>query len=281
MQIRDLASSAGGFALVSLDEFPKMGEACGWQWGDPAQRSLFQQATQAVLPGVLASSTGVIADPVVSWPEIGTEVLVCGTALRLEQVGVSQDPLALPTLEQDWGVEAIAANSSVVKLGLHYHPHEVEALNKKQFVAEIADSAHRSGAQVFLELKPFALSREEIISFEDVVLPSALELGRLVDAISVPESSEALLLATLTAELDIPWVMSLWSAEYEHAKEYLRLGLENGARGFQIGEAAWREISQLRRTDMTLDWPAVTTFSQTVLRDRMLELRRIVDEALA
>ena len=84
--------------------------------------------------------------------------------------------------------------------------------------------------------------------------------------------------ATLTSELDIPWLMIDDGVKYDKFKDQLRVALENGAQGFLVDEVLWQEVGKMRLKDQSPDLPAIEKFLQTTSKDRMIELMRIAGE---
>jgi len=89
---------------------------------------------------------------------------------------------------------------------------------------------------------------------------------------------DALACATITTELDGPWLLGDDNLVYDDFKEALRTALENGAGGFLVSESLFGEIDALRRPDQSLDLPEIIKFIKTKTRDRALELIRISSE---
>lgn len=285
MKISDLATSTG--ALVILDVSHLIHAQSGW--GEP----LFSLINQYLIPSV----SGVLLEPQLSLPALGPKLSKLGSAIQLEKVRLELDPLALPVLDSSWSVEHIANNYGVVKLGLSYNPREPKALEKKQLVAEISSYCHHLGCELMLDLQVFGLDDEGTDQNQaDAMLQSVQELGRLSQLVSLSIPNDALMAATITATLDIPWVVHVPNLAQQNStqpnqvqdqtsrpalapKDTVRLALEAGARGAIIGTSWWAELQQFATSVNGLDWARVEQYLAHDLRDQLLELARIIEEA--
>jgi tagatose-1,6-bisphosphate aldolase len=104
------------------------------------------------------------------------------------------------------------------------------------------------------------------------------ELRGFADLLALDYPGSALAAASITAELDKPWIVSSRDQNYGQFKEELRDSLASGARGFLIGRSLWNEMGKLRREDQSPDFDHIPEYIQTTVRDRVIELTRIIDE---
>jgi len=88
-------------------------------------------------------------------------------------------------------------------------------------------------------------------------------------ALEYPHS--ALACATLTAELDVPWILVDRTPDYNDFKEQVRTAIEAGAVGAQIGSVLWQGLNKDNYQQVI----------ETQARDRMIELSRIVSESVS
>jgi tagatose-1,6-bisphosphate aldolase len=230
------------------------------------------------------SVSGFVLDPVLTFPGVQLQnTFPVGLALRLEKWAES-DPLSLPALEADWGVEAVRQNSAVAKLSLWYHPMDENAQHKRQFLIEIHDYCRHLGIDLLLEVKVFEVPGVEL-SVPEVVLRVVEDVRGLAEAVALPWVEDALTAATVTAELDVPWLIS-WGAAppntipYDLLKDQLRQALESGAAGCLVGSHLWAELEAQTTTQNSQDPQALSTFIHTTLRDRAIELSRLIKEAV-
>lgn len=204
----------------------------------------------------------------------------CGLILRLEADEGSDNPGLVPTLASDWGVENIKENYALASLKLWYHPQEEQALLKKQFVVEVHDYCRYQGIDLLVELFMYPLTEEEKNkqAFTDLQLTAVTEFRSACEVIGLQSPEDPLSSATLTAELDIPWLVMLNPPTYDQAKDLLRLSLENGAAGAIVGDVLWNDMYHFRRKDAGLDVTKMQDFITTNVQDRLIEMHRIIFE---
>jgi tagatose-1,6-bisphosphate aldolase len=256
---------------------------------------------------ILPHSTGVILDPVATFPSCAPgPKTTTGLSLRLEQVSDFDQRLA-PPLQENWSVESVRHNYGVAKLGLWYHPEEPEALAKTKLVAELYDYCQLMGIELLLSLRwlPNPKSSFEVATATnssptaggeangllpaEVCLRSIQDFSSLCHALVIPDPGDALTAVTVTAELDIPWLVSLNDTSYAQAKEVVRQALESGAAGCVVGESWWSELTNpdsfaklTAEPWLSPGWWAsdgVNQFVTRELQDRAIELSRIVQDA--
>lgn len=204
-----------------------------------------------------------------------------GLVLSLDtSVTKPTDPVLLPELIPNWGVPEVRNNYGVAKLTLYYHPKEEIALKEKQFVAELHDYCRHEGIGLLLKLMMYTPAEESFSteSFQADQLAAVQEFRGFCDLLALQYPLDSLACATLTSELDIPWVVVGDGREYADFKDVVRDSIEAGAGGYMAGNVFWREASQFVSDDGQLIFPAISHFLQTTTRDRLLELTRIVNE---
>jgi tagatose-1,6-bisphosphate aldolase len=86
--------------------------------------------------------------------------------------------------------------------------------------------------------------------------------------------TDSLTAATITAQLDTPWVMTARGLTYEKYKEQLKICLESGAVGFLAGSVLWADF--LVSIPDFADVASRLQLFKTRVRDRFLELSRLV-----
>jgi tagatose-1,6-bisphosphate aldolase len=85
---------------------------------------------------------------------------------------------------------------------------------------------------------------------------------------------DALGAVTVTAELDVPWILSARNTQYDDFKESLRTALESGAKGF----VATEQFLPPQHSG-NFDQDECLKFIQTIGKDRVIEVTRIVEES--
>ncbi len=280
MTLPAIQTHHGRFTLLELDNPVRMANELGLDFSLEPNQSVVKELVAQVLAELTPEVSGIVLDGEVGLSQVEHKAQTAGLLLRLEEVRPEVDPLALPSLDQEWGIEQIVNNFGVVKLELFYHPAEEQAMIKKQWLAEIFDYCQYQHAQLLLKMRLYAPPGIllDAAAFQEVQLEAAQELGRSCSLLALDSPPNALAAATLTAELDIPWIVHSGDQVYGQFKEAVREALENGAQGYLAGEAVWRDLYTYKRKDMGIDLEKALHFLQTVARDRVIELDRIVGE---
>jgi tagatose-1,6-bisphosphate aldolase len=270
----------GGYSLVAFHQLHQLTEALGVDLQQPANRPLLQSIMTELVSVVSEPATGLVLHPDIGLPELVHKKSEAGVLLPLQINTDEMDPLAVPVLDSQWGLEQIANNYAVAYLELFYHPAESQALLKKQMVAELMDYCQYLSIHLVVRLRVFSPHGEmlEPDAFEAARIQSIQELQPVCHMLVLDTPDSVLSAATLTAELDIPWIVWLEAPKYEQVKDGLRLSVESGAKGFMIGSSLWPELSSFRRRDAGVDESAIKTYIKTTVRDRVIELSRIVTE---
>jgi tagatose-1,6-bisphosphate aldolase len=284
VKLETLRHASGYFALLSLDQPLGLAEAGGWDITQTSAGPILNQLYQTMVKSWSAYATGVIADPWFGLPAIVHKAKGVGVALQLEQSMTASDPLSPPKLTEDWSVSEIAANYAVAKVYFPFHASEEQAAAKLQWLAEIADYCRYE--QIDLIVVHSLPNIPDLNAAPDQALLEALqELQPHVRAVVIDPVADALVAATLTAELDIPWLVNLDAAqgEYAQVKDLLRLSLENGAKGWLGGQVFWQGLGMPAghsSTNGSANLETVIEFLNHEAQDRVIELSRIARETV-
>ncbi len=269
MKVSTLQSAQGGWSILALDDVVSIAGRLGC---DPiTQKEALSLLYRQIISVWSQVVSGLLLDPDFGLPHVEHKAKKVGVALRLESTQ-ENDPLALPVIPPDWNAEVIASNYGVVKLGLSYHPSEPAAMQKKQFVAEMLDYCEYLKTELVLDLQLITSDQSpQKISEDTITMVQEMRSSAHLMILDAPV--DALTAATLTSELDIPWLVRLNQSDYPSAKDTLRQALEAGARGVSIGAAVWSGLPAQPSPDQ------ITAFLQGEGRDRLIEIKRIIDEA--
>jgi tagatose-1,6-bisphosphate aldolase len=223
--------------------------------------------------------SGLVVDPIYSFSLINHGG-AAGLLTRVTTLNEEVDPLVVPTLIPDYGLEELSENYSLAKLELYYHPQEEKALQKKQLLAEIHDYCDYLDIHLLLKLIIYTPAKVEFTQeqFQQDQLQAVQELSNLTDLIALQYPLTPLATATITAELDTPWILMNQKQNYEEFKQILRASLENGAVGFIAGQSLWSELANYKQSDHSPDLAKIKEFVETTFQDRLIELMRIVKE---
>lgn len=274
MRLASLQTSSGNFALLEYDRVFGLAAAAGVSLTvpiGPQLQEFFHQSAAVVFPQV----SGVVLDATYTYSALEQKPDATGVLFSLEQESESVDPLSLPHLAENWGIEYVRNNYGVAKLELYYHPGEELAYKKQQFVWEIADSCRYHGIDFVLQLfvyHPLSEPPKPAV-LQETQLRSVHDFARSCDLLAIEYLGDPLTAATITADLDIPWILTSRSTNYEATKADVRVALESGAQGFLLGEVFWPSLPAGQR-----NVEAALSAVQTTSRDRVMELTRIVEE---
>ncbi|MBD3279408.1 MAG: hypothetical protein GF390_01710 [Candidatus Pacebacteria bacterium] len=280
MHLPALQTANKFFTVLELDYSPKLADWLGLDLTASANLAVLEQVNQQLWQELAQADTITVLDPVYTFKLLKTQSSLSALALRLSQLTPAVDPLAVPRLIPNWGVEEVANNQALAKLELYYHPAEEQALAKKQLVAELADYCQYLQIPLLLKLVIYTPAEEEfeLTKFQANQLEAVQEFRQLAQFLALQYPQEALACATLTAELDIPWLLNTDGIDYQGGKEMLRVALDNGAQGMMMGELLWQDLAEFKQKDQSPDLTAIQDFIKTTVRDRVLELTRIVKE---
>ncbi len=268
------------FCLLELDRAPMLAEAMGLSIVDPAHQVVLDRLLSQMVELYSPHVSGIVLSPEHTFHHVGVLDVNCAPILSMEKKTTSVDPLIPPTFVDNWSIENIANNYAVAKLELYYHPSEEHAALKKQMVAEIYDYCHYEGIDFILELLVYHPGAEKpsLQNYTESQLVAVQEFRDSCDLMALEYLGDSLSAVTITAELDIPWIMTMRELEYDQCKRELRASLESGAQGFLIGDVFWPRLDPALGTEGQVD---VSVLEQEIAhqsRDRVLELVRITTE---
>lgn len=290
MHAAHLKSSAGFFAILELDNNRQLAESLGLDLFLQDNIEILEEISRQLLT-LSREVTGVIFDPIYTFGLLSQKSKNVGALIRLEQDRENL-PDSMPLLFPNFSLEEISNNYALAKLELNYHPGEAKVIEKKQLLSEIREYSKILNIDFLLKLKvydpnQFSLNKDEKVlkkdfSFEDDQLTSIQELRSLTDILVIQNPSDPLAMATIASESDMPClVMSEEQDSYEIFKEKFRMAMENGAKGYCLGQILWKEIGSFRREDQSFDLDGISKYVSTTVRDRLMELNRIASESLA
>jgi tagatose-1,6-bisphosphate aldolase len=281
MHLPALQSDHQMFSLLALHEYKRLAELLGLDvtitGGLDQTKYVYQEMFDQLVPHVSA----IIAEPELSFPILLDQskepehgLILSLTKDNSEQTG------GMPQLSPYWGMDEVANNYAVAYFRLLYHPSEELALEKKKVLFEVHDYCRHVGIDLVVELLVTLQSDQpqEPSVFQETQLQALQELRSSAELLIIQYPGNALAAATITAELDVPWVVGLSVKPYEQVKQELRAALENGAQGFQISEALWSETGGMRLEGTSPNLAAIASFIHTTARDRIIELNRITNE---
>ncbi len=281
MNLPAIQSDQHAIGLLQLDQAPKMASCLGLDLTSPTNEDVIKNLIQDMGTIGAQQVTGLVIDPIYSFSLAG-DSRETGLLTRVTTLHEEIDPLSLPMLMPNYGLDEIRQNYSLAKLELYYHPQEEKALAKKRLVAEVFDYCDYLDIQLLLKLIIYTPSGKEFdqATFQQDQLQAIQEMRSLTDVLALQYPRDPLSTATVTAELDIPWVLMSQDQPYQEYKQSLRTSLENGAVGFMAGDSLWRDLAELKAKDKSPDLKRVQQFVNTTFQDRVIELMRISNEVV-
>jgi tagatose-1,6-bisphosphate aldolase len=289
MHTDHLKSSAGFFAILELDNIRQLAESLGLDLSLQDNIEILIEINRQLL-NLSKEVTGIVFDPIYTFQFLSEKAKNTGALIRLEQDRENL-PDSMPFLFPNFSLEEISNNYALAKLELHYHPSEVKAAEKKQLLAEIREYSKILKIDFLLKLKLYDPNKylpakgDKVaptpFSFEGNQLTAIQELRSLVDILVIQNPSDPLAMATIISELDIPCLVMADEVDtYETFKEKFRMAMENGAKGYCLGQVLWQEIGNFRGQDQSFDLEGLEKYLATTVRDRLMELNRIASESL-
>lgn len=265
------------YQLLALDQLLSLAVACGLSVSDPQQQRELEQILIRATKILTPEMSGLGLSPELGYPALLEKNDQTGPIFCLERRMIEADPYTIPLLVQRWNVETIRNNYAVAKLELYYNPREEEAVTKQQMVAEIFDYCTQQGIDFLLEVIVVVEAKEQQYQqlFKEQQLGAVQDLRRYCHVMALEFPFDAFGAVTVTAELDIPWILSARDTEYNVFKENLRTALESGAKGYLAAE----QFFPIANKKAQYDRAAIERFIMTEGRDRAIELGRIVQES--
>lgn len=259
MRLAHITHTGGGMVLLNLSEIGQLGgEEKSLNFSAQLSKELSQEAS------------GVILEPISGFQALDEKAADAGVIFSLATEEIDNEPTSLPVFYPNWGVEYVRHNYGLAHLKLYFNPDEEQSAKKLQIAAEVYDHCQFEGIDLMIELCVFALSNEKttLEEFQNTQVEAITLLRDKCDAMALEYPHSALACATLTAELDIPWILVDRTPEYEDFKEQVRTALEAGASGVMMGNILWQGMDEKNFSQIM----------ETQARDRVIELSRIVYE---
>ena len=271
-------SSSSMFSLLACDQILALSKLTGLNVSDPKNVLELEQIVQLLTKTLTPDMTGVVLSSEVGYPALMQKNQKAGLVFCLERKLIEPDPYTIPLLQHQWNVEAVANNYALAKLELYFNPNEAEAVTKLQMIAELHEFCQHLGIDFILEVIVVVEAKEK--DYKQLVQQSQIEAIQAVrkhcDLIALEFPVDAFGSVTVTAELDIPWILTARDTPYDQFKENLRTALESGAKGYYAVEQFLPKFE----TD-SYDSALLERFVATQGKDRAIELTRIVTEATA
>jgi len=279
-----LQTKSKGYSWLDLSQVYSLAERFNLFTNQAEDVAKLSQIIDYVVSTVSAEVSGIILGPEIGFEAVLKKAAQTGLILTLEKQSELLAVNEMPKFYEHWGIEQIRNNYGAAHFKFYYHPQGDFASEKKQLAGELYDAAKYEGIDLTLELAMYPLDKEnnQTDVFEEAQLFAAKEFQPVCDLLVLEYPHSPLACATLTAELDVPWLLADRVEDYSYFKDILRIALENGAAGSQVNSVIWSGLSELKldqyRQGESEDWKTLEKYVQTELRDRLIEILRIIDE---
>ncbi len=278
--LKSIQTEKGNFTIAPFDHRSSLAQLVGADLNTPAGQAALTQLKIIFMQVFSPICSGVLVDPQYGFPSIAYKAPNAGLILTLEASGYGDDKAPVPTLMSNWGVAGVKNNYGVAKLLCYYHPKEKNAVEKKKMMAEVGESCRREGVAFMIEpviYDPESKKNWSSAEFQEAQLITCQELQADCDLLKLQYPGDALACATMTAELDVPWILLSRGMAYSEFKDAVKIAMENGCKGFAAGRSVWQEIGEFRLADGQPDLSAIKRFLQTTGVERMHELIELVE----
>lgn len=274
MTVSTLAREDGTFLVLALDEVLLVLAEVAKKIKDPVQqKQVYQELAEVCITLLDPHVSGYCIHNLYGYTFLPLLNQHKGIFFSLEKKTIDQDPLSNPAIAHNWSVTHAYHNAAGSKLELYYHPQEKGASEKRQLVAELSHHCHMLHTDFILDLRVLPKADE---SYLEILLESIKHFRSAVDTMIITPGTDVMASITITAELDVPWMYNQSTTSYTKYKKELRLSLEGGAAGCYLGQSILAGISRSKANTQTVD--EVKEFILTEVRDRVLEVRRIVED---
>lgn len=283
MHLSALQTSEKAFGLLNLSLAVELTDALGVDLEAPFALEAVEKIQAEISQRISGEFSGLILGPEIGFSALDQKNDHTGVLFSLTTQIITQQVADLPKFVGNWSVQHVRNNYGLVYLKLYYNPHAPNATQKWQMVSEIYDMTRYEGCDLVLELSLYPEESQPVTKeiFAETQLLSVQQMQSVADLLVIEYPHSALAAATLTAQLDIPWLVVDRTEDYGYFKEVARTCLESGAKGVCVGPSLWSNIPALsfdHGQPEKKSWQAIRTYIHTELRDRSLELMRIVKE---
>ncbi|MEX0895831.1 MAG: hypothetical protein WDZ94_02735 [Patescibacteria group bacterium] len=276
MKLPAIQTTEAGYSLLALDQLLPLASQLHLDVSQAEDVVQLNAVISVLMQGYSSSMSGVVLSPQLGYEALLKKAEETGPIFCLERRFDQPDPLSVPILLSQWGVESVRNNYSLAKLELFYHPQEAEARTKLMMLAELYDYCQHEGIDLLVELLVYieGTEAEYVKTFPEVQLAAIRDIRKYCSLLALEYPLDALGAVTVTAELDVPWILTSRETAYDSFKEQLRIALEGGARGF----LGLEQFLPVLEKDATFEMSLVEKFITGTGRDRVLEMQRIVAE---
>ncbi len=280
MTLSSIQTQSGRYCIAPFDHRASLAKLLQIDEKKPESKQLLSQVKSLFMQAFSPLCSGVLVDPVYGFESIDYKAQSCGLILTLEDSGYSGSESAVPNIIPNWSVHSVKENYAVAKLLIFFHPDEPNAVQKKKMVMELHSSCQYEGISFMLEpivYNPFSKDELQLPDFQEIQIQTIREFRSSCDIIKIQYPGDSLACATVTSELDIPWILLSRGTQYEQFRDALKDSMDNGCSGFAAGRTIWQEIGQFQLSQGGPNIAAIQQFLMTTGVERLKEIIEIID----
>ena len=285
MTLHALQTENNRFTIAACDQRASLAKLLGVDPQTTSGIETLKQVKNLFMEVFSPICSAVLTDPEFGLPRIEKKSPNAGLLLSLESSPYDPKeapPENLPPLYPHWGVPEIAEHGAAVKLLLFYHPHAPNSEEKREWVGKVF--GHCQAHHIPFVFEPLVYTEaESTLSLFEAQLQTAKDFTHLCDVlklefpVSVSEDFSSKLAAqrckTISEHVHVPWIVLSRGMGYERFILAIDTAMKNGASGFAVGRAVWKELGEFPT------WKEQEQFVRTTAKDRMKKLISIVQNA--
>lgn len=283
MTLHGLQTKNNRFTIAACDQRASLAKLLGVDPQTTSGIETLKQVKNLFMEVFSPICSAVLTDPEFGLPSVELKAPGAGLLLCLERSPYDKEPPEnLPLLYPHWGVPEIAGHSAGVKLLVYYHPHAKNATEKRDWVEKVFHHCQAQNIPFVCELLVYSEAQSTLSLFE-AQLQTAKDFTNLCDVlklefpVSVSEDFNEELATqrckSISKSVHVPWIVLSHGMGYERLILAMDIAMKNGASGFAVGRAVWKEIGELPT------WKEQEQFIRTTAKDRMNKLISIVNNA--
>lgn len=288
MTLRALQTKNNRFTIAACDQRASLAKLLGVDPQTTSGIETLKQVKNLFMEVFSPICSAILTDPEFGLPSIEKKAPAAGLLLCLERSPYDKEPLEnVPLLYPNWGVPEIAEHNAAVKLLLYYHPLAPNSAEKRDWVARIFGHCQAHNIPFVLELLVYSEAQnngaQSTFSLFEAQLQTAKDFTNLCDVLKLefPVSASEDIDETLAAKrcqiisqnVHVPWIVLSHGMGYERFILAIDIAMKNGASGFAVGRAVWKELGEFPT------WKEQEQFIRTTAKDRMNKLISIVQNA--
>lgn len=281
MTLQQLQTSTGKYTISAFDQRSSLVKMLKLDPHDPQTHKRLVELKNVFMETFSPISSAVLVDPDFGLPSLEKKAKNSGLLLTLESFDYAAQSSIGIKLKEGWGVKEIAGYNAAVKLYFPYNPTSEQAQDQRETIAHIFNETKNADVPFLLEpiLYPidekefpsvfYTLHKQMVKDFSSLCDILKLEFPAHPDEVLTDEVYKDRCLE-VTSLSTVPWVVLSKGMDYDKYLKFLKIAMQNGAKGMAVGRAVWKEISNLTTDEQRY------AFIQTTGKERMQRLIDVV-----